>query len=1025
MLSVPPRLRRVLGIAFSLIGTYAATSVLGLAFWMLAARQFSVSAVGVAGAAVAQMTLLAVIGTLGFGTMLITELPKTPQAQRRVLVRTCVVVSAGATAILAAGTALVGGRVLGLAAMAPLAASPEAVATFATGSALAAVALVIDQCVLVIGVGGLQLQRNVIASVVKVVALAVASTLGFTDGMVIFVAWAIGTACSLPYVAWATRGGRLLESRPARLVDLSQLRGLGRAALSNQALNLVLQAPLQVLPIVVTSTLSQHENGIFTTVLQLSGIVFTVPYALAIGVFAAAEGDVAQVRTKMRSTIPLGLAASGAAIVLMYALAPLLLSVFGAQYATEGTTTLRLLVAAGVTFVLKDHFVAYRRVQERTASASLLIAVFSVAEITAATWGAMIGGPGSQGLVALVLAWLVLQFLQAGVYGTLLLRAARRDRPPPVGAAVGATAAPFLAVMAAGLFVNTVGVALARTEVWAGGGAALYAAGLAMVFAAGFAAALHPTMTSRARVLTALAMPAALQLSRTLLYPRGFAFHDELIHQQVLEDILRSGHLFTPNSLLPVTPYFPGLEIATAAAIDITGLPDQLAAGLVLLGARVLLAAAVYDLIRRITRNDRAAALGVAVYCVGPQVLFFNAQFSYQTLALPLAVAALCLYGGGRSDRTQLLPPAAVSLAVSVTHHVTALFLIVVWSSMLVIECLGRRRRRALLDLAALSVITVTGFAARLVIPGNPLPGYWHEIVASSEHDLGLFLEGTATKGVFANPAGVSSTWLEQVLMVVSVLVTFAALALALRTAPALLRRKDQVTTLLVLLAPLAVLGPLSHVARATAEVGDRSTGFTYLGVALLVGLWLAGLRSERRVRVGATVAWTATFIGAVVLGAGPLVRQVPGPYEVSADARSVDAANLEAARWEAENLPRKSTVYADRTGGLLAGAIGGMQTVRHVSSRIDASRLLLDPAFTDADVRIIAETGIRYLIVDRRLSSGLPNTGVYIESGEFGQDGRRAPVPSAALTKFDRVPGARRIYDNGAIAIYDVRSVR
>ena len=426
MSTVLQKLRRALGICASLMGTYAVTSLLGLAFWTLAARQFPIPAVGVAGVAVALMTLISVVGTLGFGTMLITEMPRTSQQHRRVLVRTCLLVSAVATAVVAVAVPLLGSRLFGVAATNPLQESWATLVLFGAGCSVAAVALVLDQAVLVIGVGQLQLTRNIIASAVKLAALAVAAMIGASDGMAIFAAWAIGNAASLPYVAWATRGGRLLEAPGRRFVQLSSLRGLGRAALGNQALNLVLQAPLQILPIVVTSTLSLHENGIFTTVLQLSGIVFTLPYALAIGVFASAEGNLAQVREQMRLTIPLGLGISALAIVLMYPLAPLLLAFFGAQYADEGTTVLRLFVVAGLTFVLKDHFVAYKRVEERTGSASLIIALFSVAEVAAATWGATQAG---WGLVGLIGAWIAMQFIQAVVYAAVLARSTRQRDP--------------------------------------------------------------------------------------------------------------------------------------------------------------------------------------------------------------------------------------------------------------------------------------------------------------------------------------------------------------------------------------------------------------------------------------------------------------------------------------------------------------------------------------------------------------------------------------------------------------------
>ncbi len=56
-------------------------------------------------------------------------------------------------------------------------------------------------------------------------------------------------------------------------------------------------------------------------------------------------------------------------------------------------------------------------------------------------------------------------------------------------------------------------------------------------------------------------------------------------------------------------------------------------------------------------------------------------------------------------------------------------------------------------------------------------------------------------------------------------------------------------------------------------------------------------------------------------------------------------------------------------------------------------------------------------MVADRRLATGLPRFGVYIESGEAGTRGtevRDKPTDIEALTKFDNITGTERIYDNG-----------
>lgn len=258
-------------------------------------------------------------------------------------------------------------------------------------------------------------------------------------------------------------------------------------------------------------------------------------------------------------------------------------------------------------------------------------------------------------------------------------------------------------------------------------------------------------------------------------------------------------------------------------------------------------------------------------------------------------------------------------------------------------------------------------------------------------------------------------------LLVGALLVTVAALLPSLLAARRWWRARTTVAVLLTLTAVLYPVVPGGHVARATAEVGDRAAGFVFLGVGLVVAAWFVLRPATRRRAAVFAAAATFTFLGGVVLGSGTVASQLPGPFLVSADARSIDADNIAAADWMSTALPPGSRVYADRVTGLLAAADGGQYTVRHISTGIDASRLILDPDFTEKDVQLIREAGIRYVIADRRDANGLPNQGVYVESGEFGSEGRTTPVPAAALDKFDDVPGVDRIYDNGSISVYDV----
>lgn len=410
---------RIAGISASLLGTQALTSVLGLIFWTLAAREFMTSEVGVAGAAIALMMLLGSFGSLGFGTALIAHLPRTAPDERRVLVRTCLVAAAVAGALLGLIVPTLAVHAFAAIALAPIAGSVWPLLGFALGTGLTASVIVLDQAVLTVGFGTLQLERNVTASAVKIAALVVLGLAGIQGGMVIFLAWTIGNFLSLLLVAWRTRGERLLAPG-RRLVELRLLRGIGRLALSHNALNVSAQAALLLLPVMVTVLVSATANASFNASIMLAGFVFALPYAVSIGLFAAARGDESEIVKRMRLTIPFGLAVSATAGLVLFPLAGPLLHIFGPAYAVDGTVLLRLIVLAGLPFVVKDHFIALRRVQGRTTQALAVTSVFLVLELAGAAVGSQMAG-----VVGLCVGWLSVLGVEAMILAIPLVVAIR------------------------------------------------------------------------------------------------------------------------------------------------------------------------------------------------------------------------------------------------------------------------------------------------------------------------------------------------------------------------------------------------------------------------------------------------------------------------------------------------------------------------------------------------------------------------------------------------------------------------
>lgn len=76
---------------------------------------------------------------------------------------------------------------------------------------------------------------------------------------------------------------------------------------------------------------------------------------------------------------------------------------------------------------------------------------------------------------------------------------------------------------------------------------------------------------------------------------------------------------------------------------------------------------------------------------------------------------------------------------------------------------------------------------------------------------------------------------------------------------------------------------------------------------------------------------------------------------------------------------------------------------------------------FTPSIAILAKAQGVQYVLCDRRLSESLPASGNYFP-GATGVITR--PIPLSNLTKFDHVPGAARLYDDGSIVIYNLQNL-
>lgn len=399
-----------------MVATTAVNALLGLAYWGAAARLFPPELVGTAAASVAAMVLISTVGMLGFGSLLLGGL-SARVGESRAVITTALATTGLVSALLGIGTAFLASTIDPD--LAFLRHDPATIAIFALGGVLLTVSLVLDQALIGLGRGGWQFWRNAAMAALKLVLL-VALGLGHpwpVSWLTIYGTWTIALFVSLLGLALPAlrRGGPLAAYRPRWHL----LRGLGRLAGGHHIINLALMLPGQVLPLVVTAVLSSTENAYFYIAWQFAGFIFVPPVALSVSLYAAAAGAPEALTRKLRFTLGAATAIGLAANLVVFIGGGLALGLYGGDYASEATWPLRIIGIGVIPLIVKDHWVALRRIAGRLGGAIPLIVGGSLLELLLAAWGGAHGG-----LNGLALGWLAATTIEALVMGWPVLRAA-------------------------------------------------------------------------------------------------------------------------------------------------------------------------------------------------------------------------------------------------------------------------------------------------------------------------------------------------------------------------------------------------------------------------------------------------------------------------------------------------------------------------------------------------------------------------------------------------------------------------
>ncbi|MEU2538321.1 lipopolysaccharide biosynthesis protein [Streptomyces iakyrus] len=347
--------------AYFLMLSTGVSAVLGLGFWLVAARYYTEEAVGQGSAAIAAMRLLASITATTMIGAVVRFVPRAGRQTGRLVWGTYV--ASSLVVALAAAVFLLTLDAWG-ASYAPLG-TPVAGAVFV--AACVAWALLTLQDGVLTGLRKAEWvpAGNAVFSVGKLVLLAVFA--GMLPVLGIFVSWAVAIAFSTLPLGWLIF--RRLIPRQAeadRDKEPPKIKDMGRFLAGDSLGALFSLAMINLLPVMVAVRFSAAENGYFYVAYTVGGTMEFMAINMASSLTAHASHDPRQLADGVRGALRRMTLLLVPVVAVLVVFAPYILTPFSPDYAEHGSTVLRLLALGALPRVVVELYIGVLRVQGRT-----------------------------------------------------------------------------------------------------------------------------------------------------------------------------------------------------------------------------------------------------------------------------------------------------------------------------------------------------------------------------------------------------------------------------------------------------------------------------------------------------------------------------------------------------------------------------------------------------------------------------------------------------------------------------------
>jgi O-antigen/teichoic acid export membrane protein len=394
-------------------------SSLTFIFWIIAARLFVAAEVGLTTALLSVLSIFAIVAELGFGMGLIRFLPGAGEKEND-LINTCFTISSLVATLLAI-LFIIGLPVWGQTFI-PLFSSPVFIVLFMIFSVVMTLQPLLNNIFLGKRTTKFIVFTTTINCVSRIAFLLVIiffahSVFGlfFISFLSTFAGLFIGLSIFLPT---AIPTFRLLPT-----IHLGVLQEIRNYSVVNYISRLILQITPLIFPLMVVNILGSAMNAYFAMSWTIVAIMQVIPTSLFNSFLAESATEKKLNKKNFRKVLVLMLELLIPATLAVILLAGLILSVFGAAYAEQGTTLVRILALSIIPWGIIYLFITVERYKK--SSLSIIFATLASAVLSLGLSYLMMS---AWGLIGLGIGYLTGQVIVALIAGILMWRMMDKDQ---------------------------------------------------------------------------------------------------------------------------------------------------------------------------------------------------------------------------------------------------------------------------------------------------------------------------------------------------------------------------------------------------------------------------------------------------------------------------------------------------------------------------------------------------------------------------------------------------------------------